>query len=157
MKKIDWLDHEDPNAIEWARQSAGNRIEYGPSGAKLADDLRHRIRAEIVETMEKHRTVKQLAEVLERQFGFHHRQASHIALDEIKTAREQASFQGAIRVGMQYKRWLLSNDPGVCGACSANAAQGWIEIAQPFSSGAFAPPGCSLCRCAGAYSRKPGL
>ena len=162
MTKIDWLDHLDPNALEWAKQNAANRIESGPSGEKLNGDQRLRIRATVVDALERHHSVRQLAHTLESQFGFNFRQSAVIAHDEMKTALEQGLFYGAKatfeKVGKQaQKKWLLSNDPGVCGACAANAAQGWIEMDKPFASGHLAPPGCYGCRCGAAYQRKPSL
>lgn len=162
MTKIDWLDHLDPNALEWAKLNAANRIESGPSGEKLTDDLRRTIRATLVDALERHHSVKQLAHTLESQFGFNFRQSAVIAHDEIKTAFEQGAFYGAKatfeRIGAQAEKcWLLSNDPGVCDACAANAAQGYIPINRPFASGHLAPPGCYGCRCGGAYRRARGV
>ena len=60
---------------------------------------------------------------------------------------------GAIAVGMKVKKWLLSNDEGVCPLCEANAQQGWIAIDLPYASGALAPLDHAGCRCDAVYRR----
>lgn len=54
---------------------------------------------------------------------------------------------------MKVKKWLLSNDPGVCDGCRANAEQGWIAIDVPYAPGALAPLDHAGCRCDAAYRR----
>ncbi len=152
---IDWLNHEDPNAIAWAKGRAADLISSAGDGGMLTTATRDMIRTTITQGLEAHQTLAEIAETLQNAYAFSEARAEFIARTEVRNAREQGALQGALRTKMQQKQWLLSNDEGVCPLCSANAAQGYIPIDKPFSSGNMAPLAHPRCRCVATYRRKP--
>lgn len=152
---IDFMDHEDPKAIEWADSRAAALIGTDAEGGLLSDATRNMIRATVTQGLESHQTLAELADALKTAYAFSEQRAELIARTEVRNAREQGAYHGAVGVGMHQKKWLLSNDEGVCPVCEANAAQGYIPIKKRFSSGDQAPLAHPRCRCVAAYRRKP--
>ena len=157
---VDFMDHQDPNAIEFARRRAGDLIASDGDGGMLADATRNMIRATITKALDEHKTIAQLADVLQNAYAFSPERAEFIARTEIRNAHEQGALFGAMttfeKAGAQaQKSWLLSNDEGICPICEANAEEGWIPIKKAFSSGDMAPLAHPRCRCGAAYRRKP--
>lgn len=150
----DALDHQDPNAIAWAREHAAEMLGKDGTGGKLAESTRHMIRQAIATALEEHQADAEIAAMLERTYAFSPDRADLIARNEVRNALGNGSLIGATAVGMQSKRWLLSNDENKCALCIANAEQGWIPIGQAFTSGAQAPTQHPRCQCDAAYRRK---
>ncbi len=152
---IDFMNHEDPNAIKWASTRAADLISSDGDGGMLVDATRNMIRATITQALENGQTLGELAEKLADSYAFSEARSELIARTEVRNAREQGAYFGAKGVGMEQKKWLLSNDEGICPVCEANAAQGYIPITKRFSSGDQAPLAHPRCRCVAAYRRKP--
>jgi len=69
-----------------------------------------------------------------------------IACTETARARNAAALSVMQHAGVQRKRWLPDGG-SVCAACRANAEQGAIPLAAPFSSGDVAGPAHPGCSC----------
>lgn len=151
---IDILNHQDPRAIQWAADHAAKMLGKDGAGGQLADTTREMVRQAIANALDAHATNDELADMLGETYAFSPERAELIARTEVANALEQGSYLGAAGVGMKAKKWLLSNDEGICAPCSANAAQQWIPIDQPFQSGDAAPIAHPRCRCSAAYRRK---
>ncbi|TAN06952.1 MAG: hypothetical protein EPN38_06550 [Rhodanobacteraceae bacterium] len=96
-------------------------------------------------------TYRQIAALVEREYGYNRIRAELIAHTEVALATSRGNYAHSVLIGMKVKKWLLSNDPGVCSACQENAAQGWIPILQLFASGVQAPSQHAGCRCDAVY------
>lgn len=152
---FDMLDHQDQNAVEWARQHVAEMLARNADGGKLADATRDMIRQAITTALDNHDSDAAIADMLRDAYAFSEQRAELIARTEVGNALGAGSFIGAKAVGMEEKRWLLSNDEGVCPRCEANAAEKWIPIGQDFASGDEHPLAHPHCRCDAAYRRKP--
>ena len=145
----------DPCAIAWVLQRGCDLLLVDHRGHAITTDMRKQIRETIADYLAIPSTEKSsLSELLAHAYGFSLECAESIARTEVRIAQGHGAFIGATAVGMKVKRWLLSNDAGVCSSCAANAAQGWIEIDKPFASGAQAPLDHPHCRCDAAYLLK---
>lgn len=145
---------KDPYAIAWAEDHGADLLIVDAAGNPLTDILRMLIRQTIATAMRADASHKEMAGILRSMYAFSPNAAQIIATTEIGLANGYGGLAGAIAVGAKAKRWLVSNDPGVCDGCSANAAQGWISIDTPYASGALAPLDHAGCRCDAAYRRK---
>jgi SPP1 gp7 family putative phage head morphogenesis protein len=74
--------------------------------------------------------------------------AKMVAHTEMARAQSAATLESYEGTGVREKAWLTAEDAKVCPLCDANEAEGAVPSAQPFASGAMAPPGHPLCRCA---------
>lgn len=151
---FDMLDHQDPNAVEWARQRAGEMLSDSGIEGKLADSTRDMVKQLITNALEEKVTDKEIARRLADAYAFSPERAELIARTEVRNALGAGGLAGAKAVGMQSKRWLLSNDEGPCPLCESNAAQQWIGISKPYISGALAPLQHPNCRCDQIYRRQ---
>lgn len=151
---FDFLDHQDPHAIEWARTHAADMLSSDGAGGKLADATRNMVQETITEAMKSHATNDELAAALREAYAFSEQRAELIARTEVANALGAGGLAGAKAVGMQSKSWLLSNDENKCALCIANAEQGWIAIDKPYVSGALAPGQHPNCQCDQAYRRQ---
>jgi len=154
--QIDFLNHQDPNAIAWAGLHGAELLEIDGQSHALGMGWRVLIRDALAEAIRQKMTDKQVADLVRFRFGYSEADASVIARTEIRLALGYGSYCGAVSVGMTRKRWLLSNDDGVCEGCRANAECGWLQIDAPFPSGALAAVDHVGCRCDTAYTAKPG-
>lgn len=145
--------HQDPNAIAWCLLHGAELLELDAAGRTLSTGARLLIRDCLTSALRDGLTDQQLSDEILFQFGYPREAASAIARTEVQLALGWGSLCGALRVGMEVKRWLVSNDVGICPDCRANADQRWIPIREPFPSGAMAPLDHAGCRCDVAYSR----
>ncbi|MDE1907254.1 MAG: hypothetical protein KGH75_12470, partial [Rhodospirillales bacterium] len=150
---FDMLDHQDPRAIEWAKDHAAKLLSSDGSGGELADATRNMIRDAITQALEDRSTRAELASVLSDAYAFSPERAALIATTEIRNAQANGGLIGAQTVGMKSKRWI--EDPDPCPVCVGNAAQKWIPIDKPFQGGVMAPLQHPRCRCTSIYRRKP--
>jgi SPP1 gp7 family putative phage head morphogenesis protein len=74
--------------------------------------------------------------------------AKMVAHTEMARAQSAATLESYEQTDVREKRWLTAEDAKVCVRCDANEAEGAVPSAQPFGSGAMAPPGHPMCRCA---------
>lgn len=145
---------KDPDAIAWAHDHAADLLIHGPSGELLQDRERLLIRQTVLTTMRDDASLLVLTEAIRTGHGFNTDAARAISRTEMGCAQGHGALAGAIAVGMKAKRWLASDDSGVCLSCQANADQGWIAIELPFASGAMASLEHVGCRCDVTYRRK---
>jgi len=142
-------------AVAWAAKFGGALVLVAPDGAPLSQQQRQELRLIIRNSLATPGTSdKPFPRAIEA-FGYSERQAKTISTTEERLANCYGALCGAIEVGMKAKRWLVSNDPGICQGCTANHAQGWVPIEQPFASGAMAPANHVCCRCDAVYCRDP--
>ena len=82
--------------------------------------------------------------------------AINIARTETATALGEGTFEAAKMTGEEEKRWITQGDELVDpGVCEINAADGWIPLADNFSSGVRTIPGHPQCRCTVIFRGKP--
>lgn len=150
---VGFFDAPDPDADAWMAIHGVELLAVDRRGAPLNMGERLLIRETIADAMRARRTHKQIGSTITGRFGYSDAAASIIARTEIRLARGYGHHCGAMRFGMKVKRWLLSNDDGVCDQCAANNAQGWIGISETFFSGALVAIDHVGCRCDVAHSR----
>lgn len=141
--------------VQWAKDHAADLIAKDGSGGELIDSTREMIRQTVAKTIADGETDAAIAKALQDAYAFSDERAELIARTEVRNALGNGGFIAAKAVGMEEKRWLLSNDEGICPVCEANAAQQWIPIGETFLSGDEAPLAHPRCRCDAAYRRKP--
>ena len=145
---------KDPDAIAWASEHAAELLLIDGSGGELVESTRNMIRETITTLLQDPKSdLKEIAGALQDAYAFSPERAALIAATELHNAQAQGGYHGAVKVGTKFKKWLLSNDEGVCPICAGNAAQGWIPIEQPFQSGDLAPLAHPRCRCDARYKR----
>lgn len=152
---FDFLDHQDPDAVAWAREHAAELLGSDGQGGTLADSTRAMIRQLIATAMDAQSPKDEIIQQLTDAYAFSPQRAEVIARTEVRNALAEGALAGAKAVGMDEKRWLLSNDEGVCPVCEANAEQGYIAIGEAFASGDEAPLAHPNCRCDAVFRRKP--
>jgi HK97 family phage portal protein len=145
---------KDPDAVKWATEHAAEMLSSDGTGGKLAEATREMVRETLAKALADDASHTGLADLLETAYAFSPDRAALIATTEMRDAQGKGAYIGATAVGMKAKRWLLSNDEGICVACQRNAKQEWIPIDQPFQSGDVAPLAHPRCRCDAAYKRK---
>jgi hypothetical protein len=145
---------KDPEAIQWASEHAAEMLSSDGTGGKLADATRNMVRETITTLLQDPTSdLDDIASALQDAYAFSSDRAQLIAATELHNAQSQGGYRGALKVGMKFKKWLLSNDEGICPTCSANAAQAWVPVEQPFQSGDDAPLAHPNCRCGARYKR----
>lgn len=144
-----------PRAVAWAARFGAVLVLVAPDGAPLDQEQRRELRLIIRNSLATPGTSDKPFPAAIQAFGYSERQAKTIAATEERLANCHGALCGAIDVGMKVKRWLVSNDPGICEGCAANHVQGWVPIEQPFASGAMAPADHVCCRCDAVYYRDP--
>jgi HK97 family phage portal protein len=145
---------KDPDAVKWATEHAADMLSKDGASGQLAEATREMVRQTLAKALADDASHTGLADLLEQSYAFSPERAELIATTEIRNAQGKGAYIGASAVGMKAKRWLLSNDEGICIACQRNAKQEWIPIEQPFHSGDAAPIAHPHCRCDAAYKRK---
>lgn len=141
--------------VQWAKAHAAELITKDGSGGELLDTTREMIRQTIAKAIADGETDAAIAKALADSYAFSDQRADLIARTEVRNALGEGGLIGAKSVGMDEKRWLLSNDEGPCPVCEANAAQEWIAIGDAFQSGDEAPLAHPNCRCDAVYRSKP--
>ncbi|WP_404612848.1 structural protein [Rhodanobacter hydrolyticus] len=144
-----------PRAIAWATKFGAALVLVAPDGTPLDHEQRRELRLLIRNALATPGMSDKPFPAAIQAFGYSERQAKTIAVTEESLANCYGSLCGAIDVGMKVKRWLVSNDPGICLGCTANHAQSWVPIDQPFASGAMVPADHVGCRCDAVHGLKP--
>ena len=127
--------------------------DNGLEGA-LPQATRDMVRRLIANALEEKVADDEITRRLQDAYAFSPKRAELIARTEVRNALGAGGLAGAAAVGMQSKKWLLSNDEGPCPQCEANAAQGWVAIGKAYVSGAKAPLQHPNCRCDQVYRRQ---
>ena len=152
---FDLLDHQDPNAIEWAHAHAGEMLSDNGQEGELSTATRDMVRRLIANALDEKVSNAEIARRLQDAYAFSPQRAELIARTEVINALGAGGLAGAKAVGMDEKSWLLSNDENKCARCIANAKQGWIPIGQAYVSGAQAPGQHPRCQCDQVYRKRP--
>lgn len=135
-------------ARTYASARAGELIGAGPKGGELGESTRLLIRGTIEQALENNWDTETLANELASSYGFSAQRAELIADNELQTSVMRGQYDGWKASGqVAGKRWLLSNDEGICDVCQGNADEGVIDIDALFSSGDDSPPAHPHCRC----------
>lgn len=142
----DLQEDADPALVSAMRHRAAQRI----SG--INDITRAAVQALIEQAQRENWAYTKLATALRRQFAeFSATRAKLIAVTEIGQAYtdgQMAAAQKRERLGVTTeKKWNDSGDGRVSDGCRQNSAQGWLPLAQAFSSGHQSPLRFPGCRC----------
>lgn len=148
------FDLKNPRAVAYLKDRAAERVSM------VEDTTKAQIRSIIVKGQEAGQSWEQIARSLRDRFKefavgkpqAHVDSRAHlIAMTEIGEAYTEGNLQGAQElqdVGLQMeKSWSTVGDDRVSDGCLANAADGWIPLAQAFSSGHQRPLRFPGCRC----------
>ena len=132
----------NPRATSYAAERAAALI------TELEEGTRTLIRKTIATAIAEQWSVNELADALSKDYAFSPQRAATIASTEMNDALTQSQLAAWKESGVVVaKRWLLSNDEGVCPICTANADEGRVELAKSFASGDDGPPAHPNCRC----------
>ena len=132
------FDRPFPEAEEWARKYA---VEFFDSGEaepvprflrlmwddynnllrRLSDEKRIMLRQSITQGMIDNLSYRQIAALIQADYAFSEASANLIASTEIGNANCHGQYIAYRRAGLKSKKWLLSNDEGVCSICEVNA------------------------------------
>lgn len=132
----------NPRATSYAAERAAALI------TELEEGTRTLIRKTISTAIAEQWSVNELADELAKDYAFSPQRAATIASTEMNDALTQSQLAAWRESGVVVaKRWLLSNDEGVCPICSGNADEGRVDLAKDFASGDDGPPAHPNCRC----------
>lgn len=142
----DLQEDADVALVAAMRHRAAQRI------AGINDTTRAAVQALIEQAQRENWAYTKLATALRKQFAeFSKSRARLIAVTEIGQAYtdgQMAAAQKRERLGVTTeKKWNDSGDGKVSDGCRQNSAQGWLPLAQPFSSGHQSPLRFPGCRC----------
>ena len=135
-------------ASAYARERAGSLLS--PRGKwSLPDYTKERVKALVVETLDKGQSLGWLEKQLREDGAFSRARAENVALTETRTAQGQASIEAYTSLGHEGKRWSTSGGvgDGPCDVCLANEAQGAIPLDEAFQSGDMTVPAHPHCYC----------
>lgn len=152
---FDLLNHRDERAVQWATEHAAEMLSSDGNGGALADSTRNMIRELVVNGLNDHASRAFIADALRSAYAFSQERAALIAVTEIRNAEQGGKLVAYKSARMDEKRWLKSNNEGVCPLCDANAEQGYIPLKDAFLSGDEAPLAHPNCRCDLVARRKP--
>lgn len=142
----DLQEDADVALVSAMRHRAAQRI------AGINDTTRAAVQALIEQAQRENWAYTKLATALRKQFAeFSKTRAKLIAVTEIGQAYtdgQMAAAQKRERMGQVVeKKWNDSGDGKVSQGCLQNSAQGWLPLAQSFSSGHQSPLRFPGCRC----------
>jgi hypothetical protein len=154
------VDQVNELAVEKANERAaelvgkryvdGELVDNPNAEYAITDATREDIRRVIADGLDENIGLDEITANIEDATGFSEDRADLIARTEIARANSDAaleSYRGASTVGVSVKKeWILGANP--CPICEDNAADGAIDIDEPFSSGDDAPPAHPNCECA---------
>ena len=126
-------------AIEYASERAGELLRI------TVQSTRERVGELVAGTIERGDSLQTLQKALREDFAFSRSRAEMVAQTETATAHGQGAKGAAMQQGRTEKRWILNTD--VDPICVGNAAQGWIKIGDPFTSGVDTIPAHPRCQC----------
>lgn len=150
----DITDMANQDAIAWAAEHAADLLGKDGSGGQIAEATRNMVRHTIATGMAQGKSQDEIAADLMEDYAFTDARAKLIAETEVANASANGQLVGYTAAGLKFKKWLLSNDEGVCPICEGNQGAGWIAIGKKFPGGVQAPLQHPNCRCAIVASRK---
>jgi HK97 family phage portal protein len=138
----------------------GEAVLYEPGGPltkghnSLVDLTRKHVRELVVHNIETGESLNKLRRSIMDDLAFSKARADMIARTETATAFGQGQMTAAKSQNKNEKRWVTQADEAVDVDCVVNAADGWIGMEQPFSSGQDTVPAHPSCRCTVVYRTK---
>ena len=148
---------DNPLAVAFAEARAAEAV------TQINDTTRDALRRLVVEAVDAGWSYDQLSEAIGERFeematGGDNPRSRRIAVYEMGNAYEAGSETAVnelVAAGLEMeKAWLSAGDAKVRPAHQANAAQGWIPMADDFGSGDRRPPTDPGCRCTLLYRRQ---
>jgi hypothetical protein len=145
---------KNPRAVEYLKNYGVNRV------SQIDDTSKKILRNLLVDGIDKGLSYSRMVTLLKMQFGeWSTKRAKLIAVTEMGNAYQRGNLivgQDLAASGLKMeKSWLTRGDDKVDPHCSANAAQGWIDVNKEHLSGAMTPLDHPRCRCVELYRRKP--
>jgi len=144
---------ENPRAVTYLEN-------YGADFVTAIDKTtRDRLRVLLARSTSSGWAYSRLATTIHKTFGeFSTKRSKRIAVHEIGSAYQKGNLivaQELAAQGVQIeKSWLTRKDDKVDEHCTSNEAAGWIDVNDPFPSGAMRPLDHVGCRCVAMYRRK---
>jgi uncharacterized protein with gpF-like domain len=155
LVNVDVLALVNQDAVSWAREHAAELLGKDAAGGQIAESTRAMLARTIAQGMSQGMTVDEIAALLVEDYAFSDTRAQLIAETEVANASSNGQLLGYQGAGLKWKKWLLSNDEGVCLVCEANADEGWVAIDKAFPGGVQTPLQHPNCRCVIVARLKP--
>lgn len=151
FKKV--FNLKNPRAVKYLENYGANRV------TQLDDTSKGILKRLLTDGVDKGQSYSRMVTLIRRQFTeWSTKRAKLIAVTEIGNAYQQGNLIVGLDLadaGLQMeKSWLTRGDDKVDPHCSANAAQGWIDVKEAHASGAMCPLDHVGCRCLELYRRK---
>ena len=137
----------------YADQRAGELLRLDGS-VSLVRQTRETVQQLVVTNIETGESLNKLRKSIVEDLQFSRARADMIARTETATAFGQGQMTAAKSQNKNEKRWVTQSDEAVDLDCVINAADGWIGMEQPFSSGQDTVPAHPSCRCTVVYRTK---
>ena len=129
---------------------------YGGINIGLVPGTKEKVRDLVAHNLQTGEGLGTLKRAIRDDYMFQAARATNIARTETATALGEGTFEAAKMTGEEEKRWITQGDELVDpGVCEINAADGWIPLADNFSSGVRTIPGHPQCRCTVIFRGKP--
>lgn len=150
MDNQELVDRVNERAVEWARERAGELVNFDNLDPMLADSTRDMLRSTIADGMEANLSMQEIGAELADIYAFSEDRANLIAATEITSANSEGALAGyeeavaSAGITVQ-KSWLVLEDG--CPICQENADAGPIDLDEDFPSGDSAPGAHPNCRC----------
>jgi hypothetical protein len=144
---------KNPRAVEYLKNYGVTRV------SQIDDTSREILRKMLVDGIENGTSYSRMVTLLKAQFGeWSTKRAKLIAVTEMGNAYQRGNLivgQDLAAAGLKIeKSWLTRGDDKVDPHCSANEAQGWIDVNKEHASGVMVPLDHPRCRCVELYRRK---
>jgi len=137
----------------YASQRAGELLTLDGS-VSIVRRTRETVQQLVVHNIETGESLNKLRKSIVEDLQFSRARADMIARTETATAFGQGQMTAAKSQNKNEKRWITQSDEAVDLDCVINAADGWIGMEQPFSSGQNTVPAHPSCRCTVVYRTK---
>lgn len=134
-------------ALAYSTERAGELIS--PKGL-LITATKDMIRTTLSEGIAAGLSSEEIAEKLQAAYAFSPQRATLIAMTESARANSYGALDGYLAAkanGVDIKKSWVERDEDACEVCGTNAAQGAIELEEPFASGDMAPTAHPHCAC----------
>ncbi len=138
-------------AVDYARKRAADLVSVDGE-MNIVNSTRDMIRQIVADGLKNNIGSKAIADNIQAATAFSKERAETIATNEIRMANATGKFNGwkegqALGLELQ-KKWQTSSFYHCCDACGANEDAGWIDLDDPFPSGAMNEAESHVnCRC----------
>ena len=141
-------------AADYARQRGAALLRLDGDVSVVAM-TRRRVNELVATAVSEGQGLGTLQKALREDFCFSVERARTVARTETATALGEGGKRAAANQGLDEKQWVTQGDilvdGGEDGPCVQNAAQGWIRVTDPFTSGHDTVPSHPNCRCTVIY------